>query len=87
MEKNPNVELFLVGPLDVESDFVRKFRDRIRQLPYVPREKHFENIAQVDINLVPLELGNSFCEAKSELKFIEAVANPFKNNTLIQFLK
>lgn len=38
----------------------------------MPREKHFENIAQVDINLVPLELGNSFCEAKSELKFIEA---------------
>ncbi|KKU54751.1 MAG: Glycosyl transferase group 1 [Candidatus Moranbacteria bacterium GW2011_GWE2_47_10] len=26
----------------------------------------------MDINIVPLELGNPFCEAKSELKFFEA---------------
>lgn len=71
MEKHQNVELFLVGPLDIESK-LNKFRERIKQLPYVPRKKHFENISKVDINLAPLEIGNPFCEAKSELKFFEA---------------
>jgi len=70
MEKHSNVELVLVGPLDVENK-LNKFSDRIKQFPYVPREKHFKNIANVDINIVPLE-NNPFCEAKSELKFFEA---------------
>jgi len=72
MQKYENVELLLVGPLDVESELVQKFSKRIKQLPYVPREKHFANIAKCDINLAPLEYNNPFCEAKSELKFFEA---------------
>ena len=66
-----NVELFLVGPLNIESE-LNKFKGRIVQLAYVPRDKHFENIAKVDINLAPLEIGNPFCESRSELKFFEA---------------
>lgn len=71
MEKFPQTELFLVGPLDLENK-LNKFKERIKQLPYVPREKHFANVASVDINLAPLEMGNPFCESKSELKFFEA---------------
>ncbi len=71
MEKYPQVELFLVGPLDIENK-LSKFKDRIKQFPYAPRKKHFENVASIDINLAPLEIGNPFCEAKSELKFFEA---------------
>jgi len=71
MEKYPQVELFLAGPLDIENK-LNKFKDKIKQIPYVPRNNHFENIAKVDINLVPLEVGNPFCESKSELKFFEA---------------
>lgn len=71
MEKNQEVELFLVGPLDVENK-LNKFKNRIKQFSYVPRNKHFENISKVDINLSPLEMGNPFCESKSELKFFEA---------------
>jgi glycosyltransferase involved in cell wall biosynthesis len=71
MEKHNNVELFLVGPLDIESK-LNKFSDRIKQFPYVKREKHFENVASVDINIAPLEIGNPFCESKSELKYFEA---------------
>ncbi len=72
MQKYDNVELLLVGPLDVESILVQTFGDRIKQLPYVERKKHFAHIAQCDINLAPLEYDNPFCEAKSELKFFEA---------------
>jgi len=71
MEKHQNVELFLVGPLDIENK-LNKFADRIKQFPYVTREKHFANVASVDINIAPLEIGNPFCESKSELKFFEA---------------
>jgi GT2 family glycosyltransferase len=31
-----------------------------------------DELARFDINLAPLEIGNPFCEAKSELKFFEA---------------
>lgn len=71
LEKYANVELFLVGPLDTDNK-LNKFSDRIRQFSYVPREKHFANVASVDINVAPLEIGNPFCESKSELKFFEA---------------
>ena len=71
MEENQNVELFLAGPLDIENK-LNKFADRVKQLPYVPRSKHFENVSKVDVNLAPLEIGNPFCESKSELKFFEA---------------
>lgn len=73
MAKYQKVELFLVGPLEVTNELF-KFKDRVRQVPRVVREKHFENIKKVDINLAPLEINNPFCEAKSELKFFEAGA-------------
>ena len=69
--KYPDVELAIYGPLDLDSRF-DAFRERIRRAHYVPREKHWENIARTDINLAPLEVGNPFCESKSELKFFEA---------------
>jgi O-antigen biosynthesis protein len=71
MEKYSHVELVLVGPLDIENK-LNKFKDRVTQLPYVPRKKHFENVSMVDVNLLPLETGNPYCESKSELKFFEA---------------
>lgn len=71
MEKHQNVELFLVGPLDIESE-LNVFGDRIKQFPYVTRDKHFANVASVDINIAPLEIDNPFCQSKSELKFFEA---------------
>ena len=38
----------------------------------VPLDRLPNEIARFDINLIPLEIGNPFCEAKSELKFFEA---------------
>lgn len=71
LQKYPQVQLFLVGPLETESA-LSVFGQRIKQLPYVARAEHFVNVATVDINLAPLEIGNPFCESKSELKFFEA---------------
>lgn len=70
-EKYPSMRLVLAGPLDTE-DRLRAYADRIDRLPFVPRRELFGNIASLDINLAPLEIGNPFCEAKSELKFFEA---------------
>ncbi len=38
----------------------------------VPLERLPEEIGRFDVNLAPLEVGNAFCEAKSELKYFEA---------------
>lgn len=71
MKKYQQIKLILAGPLEIENK-LNKFKDRIVHLPFASRKKHFKNIAGVDINLAPLEIGNPFCEAKSELKFFEA---------------
>lgn len=71
MEKYPQVKLVLAGPLEIEKKLY-KFKNRIERLAFAPREKHFENKASVDIALAPLEMGNPFCESKSELKFSES---------------
>lgn len=70
MQKYENTKLILAGPLE-QNNSLDKFKDRIIILPLVPRGEHYKNIWKVDINLVPLE-DNSFCQAKSELKFFEA---------------
>jgi len=70
MKKYPRVSLFLAGPLDIESK-LNRFGKRIVRLPFISRDKYFETISKLDINLAPLEIGNPFCKSKSELKFFE----------------
>ncbi len=70
LQKHKNAKLFLAGPLDVGGKF-DGFEDQVEQASFVPMNKHLENVASVDINIVPLE-ENDFCRAKSEIKFIEA---------------
>lgn len=69
--KYSQIELHLFGPLAID-DIYAKFSHRLKKHPFVSWEEHLENIASVDINIAPLEIGNPFCESKSELKFIEA---------------
>ena len=71
LEKNKKVKLLLAGPLDIENK-LNKFQDRIEILPRVSRGEYYANVYKCDINLVPLEIDNPFCESKSELKFFEA---------------
>ncbi len=71
LEKHGNLCLLIVGPLVLDDRF-GAFAERIDRLQYVRRRDHFGNVAAVDINIAPLEIGNPFCEGKSELKFFEA---------------
>lgn len=70
-DRHPEMRLVLAGPLDTE-DRLQQYADRIERVPFVSRRELFGNIASLDINLAPLEIGNPFCESKSELKFFEA---------------
>jgi glycosyltransferase involved in cell wall biosynthesis len=55
-----------------EFPLLRGLEDRIEWRPQVPLERLPEELARFDVNLAPLEVGNPFCEAKSELKYFEA---------------
>lgn len=70
MDENSNVELHLVGELDIPKE-LRKFKDRIVINPFVDWEQLPKLISNVDINIVPLE-NTIFNEAKSENKWMEA---------------
>jgi glycosyltransferase involved in cell wall biosynthesis len=63
----------VVPLLDLEefADF-QGLAERIEWQNFVPLSQLPEKLALFDINLAPLEIGNAFCEAKSELKFFEA---------------
>jgi glycosyltransferase involved in cell wall biosynthesis len=46
--------------------------DQIEWHNFVPLAQLPEKMARFDVNIAPLEVGNVFCEAKSELKYFEA---------------
>jgi len=71
LHKYPSLYLLMQG--DIELGYgLELFGDRVRRWPWMPWPDYFWGIAQADINLAPLELGNPFCEVKSELKWFEA---------------
>lgn len=72
LASHSEVRLVLAGPLDTEDRLNQCFAEQIERVPFASRPEHFRNIAEVDINLAPLEIGNPFCESKSELKWFEA---------------
>lgn len=70
LEKYDNLELHLVGYLDISSD-MKDFKNRIRRHSFVSWQELPDLISEVDINLSPL-VNTVFNEAKSEIKWIEA---------------
>lgn len=71
MEAHPEVRFVLVGILDLGPAWTR-FSARVERVPFQPYEQMMETLASVDINLAPLEVGNPYCESKSQLKVFEA---------------
>jgi glycosyltransferase involved in cell wall biosynthesis len=73
LNEYPNVYLKIVGHLDFnEFPLLTKYKFRIIRKGFVNWEQLILETKNVDINLAPLEIGNPFCEAKSELKYFEA---------------
>jgi glycosyltransferase involved in cell wall biosynthesis len=72
MDEFPTLELIVRGDFDLAEfpEFVR-FGARVVGRPFIDWRQVPEEIAQLDINLIPLEI-NTFTEAKSELKYLEA---------------
>lgn len=70
MEKYSFVELHVMGELDI-PDVLKSFESRIKKIPFGDWRILPEKIAEMDINLAPLE-DNIFNEAKSENKWVEA---------------
>lgn len=73
MQKHSHVRLLIMGALKVPS-ILLELGKRVEIRNYVPHSHLPHEIAKVDINLVPLEIDDSFCQAKSELKYYEAGA-------------
>jgi glycosyltransferase involved in cell wall biosynthesis/2-polyprenyl-3-methyl-5-hydroxy-6-metoxy-1,4-benzoquinol methylase len=73
LDEFPRVELRIVGYLDLGKGW-EKWAHRVRRVPFVPWRELPAILAQFDVNLAPLEAGNPFCLAKSELKYVEAAA-------------
>jgi len=73
LERFSQVELWIVGPLTL-PDSLQRFGERVRRYPLTGWQDWFRLMSQMDIALAPLETGNVFCRAKSEIKFVEAGA-------------
>ncbi|MDQ5984044.1 MAG: D-inositol-3-phosphate glycosyltransferase [Eubacteriales bacterium SKADARSKE-1] len=70
MSEKPNVELHLMGELDIPKALI-PFKNRLRTIPFSDWKCLPQKIASVDINIVPLK-DTIFNEAKSENKWVEA---------------
>ena len=74
MDENPSVVFRLVGEFDLREypDLLKWSGDRVIQLGLMTHSAMLEDQLECDLIIAPLEVGNAFCEAKSELKFFEA---------------
>ena len=70
LEKYPNVELHLVGYINLPQD-LNKYANQIKMNDYVDWKELPRLISQMDINLAPL-VDTIFNRSKSEIKWIEA---------------
>jgi GT2 family glycosyltransferase len=71
LEEFEFTSLLIVGDLRLGPGFAA-VRDRIRDVPFQPWYRLPEILADVDVNLAPLERNNPFTESKSCIKYFEA---------------
>ncbi len=78
LRDHPEVRLVLFkavdGPALVdlhEFPALKPFEAQVEWRPMAPLSQLPQEMARFDVNLAPLQVGNPFCEAKSELKYFE----------------
>lgn len=71
MQRYPQVQLVLRGEIDLPAE-LEAFFERIEMAPLVSWRELLPAIAELDINIAPLEPDNLFTDAKSALKYFEA---------------
>lgn len=69
----PSARLVLGGPLGVPEPLAR-LGERIERRPFVPWSDLPASLADVAVNLAPLDLARRFNRAKSEVKYFEAAS-------------
>ncbi|MCW2265251.1 GT2 family glycosyltransferase/glycosyltransferase involved in cell wall biosynthesis [Gluconobacter cerinus] len=80
LKTHPNARLVLFREKDnhrpvllmEEFPALKAVENQIEWRDMVPLSELGEEFARFDISIAPLEVGNVFCEAKSEIKFLEA---------------
>lgn len=73
LSKHSCVNVLVVGPLHYSREFLT-YTGRFTHLEWVAYSDLPKLFDDIDINLVPLEIDQPFCQSKSELKYIEAGA-------------
>ena len=85
LKRQPNLGFTLVGSLDLAPYEALLPAAQLERRPLVEHVNLAHELARFDINLIPLQSANPFCDAKSPLKYFEAalvgvptvaVANP-----------
>jgi hypothetical protein len=67
MQEHPDVYLRIQGHLNLGPEF-RHLANRIETIPFLPTEAYLLSLAELDINLAPLE-SSIFNDAKSSIKY------------------
>ena len=76
LRQHKNCVLRIVGDLDVnEFAELAEVNAQIERVGFMPYKQMLENMADCDVVIAPLEVGNPYCETKSELKYFEGVLN------------
>ena len=70
LDRDASIEFVIAGHLDL-PDVLQPHSDRIKRLPFMNFLELQRAMADVDVNVVPLQ-HNDFTHSKSELKFFEA---------------
>jgi glycosyltransferase involved in cell wall biosynthesis len=72
MEEKPDARFRLVGQFDLGEYPALNGNARVTTIGPMAHSDMLEDQLHCDVVIAPLEVGNPFCEAKSELKFFEA---------------
>ena len=73
LQRHSDASLVLVGPVALPKELAG-LGDRVSTYPMIAWRDLPAVMAGLDVNLAPLEMDNAFCQAKSELKYVEAGA-------------